>query len=674
MIAAITDLLSKRVLRRTVAVLFLHITFFTGSVSLGAWPRAANGVLDLSQYNFTEDGPLSLNGEWNFYFRRLVDPANIEHEPVTKQVKVPSSWNNISIDGLTIPGTSCATYYLKVILPQNMRARELAIRSVLQMTAHRIFINGEKILEMGMPSCNPDENIARTKPIIAEIPTEARELNIVLHISNFIHRRGGPLGELKLGLASDLQRTTLLNRYIELFTFGALAFAIATYLIIFLTRRTEQVALLFSTFSFLILIRLLVTGEKVLLDLFPNTPYSLVVFLEFNSWFFLVPTGTHFVASFFPGLLHPSLRNASYLAALVFFLFSIMTPLRVYSYSIYPYTAIMIANFSLLGYILFKALIEKRTYAVAMTLGVGIMIFFVINDLLYLFEIFKGGVLLHFGYIGLVGTNALILAHKYIQSFSRTEMLSRELSKLNADLEQIIQERSRQIKAEQESAMRNLELKNHFLSLVSHDLRNPVSILSGYFELLNDEKYNSPEQEKKMRQRAQDALSAIIRIMDTIFTYDRLKSGSIEINRKPIRLNRLLADSVKFVETIASEKGIQIDCDTEHDMVIETDYLLTREILYNFLLNAVHFSPRNSIVRVYAEDHNGRTAISVEDRGPGIAEEMHEQIFKFRSSPSSSGGGIGLPLCYAIASAMNARIKLRSQPGQGSKFTLVLPL
>ena len=110
--------------------------------------KAQKGILDLRNWDFAKNGPIKLDGEWEFYWEKLYSLEEINSIFLNKTyLQLPNTWNNTVIDGKPLSGNGFATYRLKILLPENSPA--LAIRSQQQATAFKIFVNGSETLGSG---------------------------------------------------------------------------------------------------------------------------------------------------------------------------------------------------------------------------------------------------------------------------------------------------------------------------------------------------------------------------------------------------------------------------------------------------------------------------------------------------------------------------------------------
>ena len=171
-------------------------------------PLAAKGVLDLSQWNFATEGPVALSGEYEFYWQQHLAPENFsqaQRPEMSGFMPVPAAWNGHELNGTKLPGTGYATYRLTVLLKDSI-ARELALKFFDMGTACAVFINGKKILSVGQAGLTPETTAPGYLPQIVDFALNANRLELIYHVSNFHHTRGGAWELVYLGTDEQLNK------------------------------------------------------------------------------------------------------------------------------------------------------------------------------------------------------------------------------------------------------------------------------------------------------------------------------------------------------------------------------------------------------------------------------------------------------------------------------------
>lgn len=230
-------------------------------------------------------------------------------------------------------------------------------------------------------------------------------------------------------------------------------------------------------------------------------------------------------------------------------------------------------------------------------------------------------------------------------------------------------------------------LKSEFLANVSHELRTPLNSIIGFAELLDEIARTDDAADPKRRRYIGHILSSgrsLLDMINELLSMAKIEAGRMEVAIEPASVTDLVEGIVTIMRPQAAAKRIEIVPRVPAGLpTVETDPGKLQQILYNFLSNAIKFSPEGSEVTIGAErvvraDGTAGVRISVQDRGPGIPVDMQETIFeKFRQVDASktrqhSGTGLGLAICRELAHMLDAAVGLSSEPNTGSTFFVEL--
>lgn len=227
--------------------------------------------------------------------------------------------------------------------------------------------------------------------------------------------------------------------------------------------------------------------------------------------------------------------------------------------------------------------------------------------------------------------------------------------------------------------------KTEFLANMSHEIRTPLNGVLGVAGALARTKLDL--RQKDMVRLIESSASALERLLTDILDLARVESGRSELANEPFELMELLVGVTALFEPRAREKGVQFDFAPDLDALgcYLGDIVRLRQILSNFLSNAVKFTSEGSVeltVRTEPSPSSDRTRLtfSVVDTGIGFDPEQKERLFqRFEQADSSitrkyGGTGLGLPICRALADQMGGSVDAASNPGGGSTFTFTVDL
>ncbi|MBC8087076.1 MAG: GAF domain-containing protein [Phycisphaerae bacterium] len=229
--------------------------------------------------------------------------------------------------------------------------------------------------------------------------------------------------------------------------------------------------------------------------------------------------------------------------------------------------------------------------------------------------------------------------------------------------------------------------KTSLLATLSHELRTPLTTLEGYGELLEDEILGplAPAQ-RDVIMRLRTVSRHLGSLIEDILTYASLEADRVVARATKVSVDEVVDTLYPFVEPLAREKGIRFRVDVDEKMpLLMTDEPKVRQILINLCQNAVKFTETGEVaVRVSrgspAADGVPTIRCTVKDTGVGIAAADLQRLFRPFSQVDSSlarrysGTGLGLYISRRLATLLGGRIEVVSRPGEGSAFTLVLPV
>ncbi len=226
------------------------------------------------------------------------------------------------------------------------------------------------------------------------------------------------------------------------------------------------------------------------------------------------------------------------------------------------------------------------------------------------------------------------------------------------------------------------QMQKEFIATVSHELRTPLTSISGSLKLLKHE-LNAETQAlaKELLEIADSNAERLILLVNDILDIEKLESGAMKFDMKPQSVSDLLSQAVTVNQSYAEQHATQFQLTEKAsniNIIVDKDRFI--QVLTNLLSNAAKFSPSGCPVEVISEQSGDTIRVTVADQGPGIPESFKEQLFnKFAQAEradSQRKGGTGLGLCIAKAmiERMDGQIGCESEPGQGSRFYIELPV
>jgi signal transduction histidine kinase len=265
----------------------------------------------------------------------------------------------------------------------------------------------------------------------------------------------------------------------------------------------------------------------------------------------------------------------------------------------------------------------------------------------------------------------------FVAVLSELEEKREQLESLNAKLNEANRELN-----EANAKLRELaEMKEEFLALTTHDLRSPLTVISGVISFFTSGRLGklSPEQQNMVAMMERNAQS-LIELVNDLLDASKLESGTLRLDIASIDLRGIFDEIRETMEPLAREKGITIEERIAPELpAVEADRPKLRRILVNLLSNAVKFTGKGGTVGIKAESLGEVVRISVSDTGVGIAPEDVMRLFdkyeqaRSRATRGEKGTGLGLYITKQLVELHGGEIKVESQPGRGSTFSFTLP-
>jgi signal transduction histidine kinase len=238
----------------------------------------------------------------------------------------------------------------------------------------------------------------------------------------------------------------------------------------------------------------------------------------------------------------------------------------------------------------------------------------------------------------------------------------------------ILEERSRRI----EEASR---MKSEFLANMSHELRSPLNGIIGFSELLYDGRLGAlPARPREYVGRIQASASHLLQLINGVLDLSKVEAGRLEFSPEPLLISDIVQEVTGTLGALAAGKHIRISAEIEAEVdAVTIDAGRLRQVLYNYLSNALKFTEDNGRIVVRAKSQSSTEfRLEVCDTGPGISEQDMERLFiKFHQLDSTmakrfQGTGLGLALTKRIVEAQGGRVGVTSRLGAGSTFFAVL--
>jgi signal transduction histidine kinase len=222
-----------------------------------------------------------------------------------------------------------------------------------------------------------------------------------------------------------------------------------------------------------------------------------------------------------------------------------------------------------------------------------------------------------------------------------------------------------------------LETREELTHMIVHDLRSPLTIVSGYMEALAETARLNPK-EAKFVAEAQRGANDMRDMITTLLDIDRLQAGQMPLRLEACDVTQVVRKAANHFSPVLKDRHLHCDVSPE-PVVVNCDADVIRRVLENLISNAVKFTKSDGTIRVNVQRNAADVTISVSDDGHGIPRDQHEHIFeKFGQTNSGAehrhSTGLGLAFCQLAVEAHEGKIGVQSEVGKGSTFSFTLPI
>ncbi|MCU6709915.1 ATP-binding protein [Paenibacillus sp. J5C_2022] len=624
-------------------------------------PRAERGVLDLTKRDFHRDGTAVLNGEWEFYWKRLLPGSDFGRpnppEP-TGYADMPGVWDKYRLKGSPLPGYGYATYRLKVKTGGNIGPLTLYIPVIT--TAYKMMIDGRTVAEGGKVAESKAEAYAAYVPQSVTFQPVASEFDIVLQVSNYYYPNGGIWYEMQLGTPDRVAAARAGDVAWDMIFFGS-TFMIGVYhLVIYVLRRRQRSALYFGLICLLISFRVPAVRDVLILGSFPSTDIGLLTFMEYFSYYGAITFATMYRRELFPEQYADKIIKPLVWICVGFMATIVLFPAEIYTewIGLFHYVAFMSVSYQVIG--IAVAIWNKREGSWLHLFGALVIIVAIIHDILFLTDPLRyhgfGRPVVPLGITVMVLIEAVALARRFTGAFRTIETMTDKLLKMDKQ-------------------------KDEFLANTSHELKTPLhGIMNLSQSVMN-------EAEGSLTQVQRDNLATVVSVarrlsnlINDIMDFSRLRNSEVSLDRRQVNVKAVLTANLQVFHHYIGTKPIRLDIRLADGLpLVYADENRLLQIFYNLIGNSIKFTAAGEVT-VTAETDGEMVRFFVSDTGIGIEEDKQEIIFcSFEQVGTAvakeyGGAGLGLGITKRLIELHDGSIEVSSILGQGSTFSFTMPI
>ncbi len=616
------------------------------------YPAAVNGYLDLSTWDFANNGAVDLRGEWKFkWMKDSEEFGKAEYNDTDWDIfPVPHRWSRQLDDN----NGFC---WLRLTVKIDTKEK-LGLYLWGAETAYSLLINGTEILKNGSPGNNPETIIPDHIPLYGILP-ESDKITIAWKIANFNETdRGGPTHAPRIGINEEIKKDISRYTFYNSLVLGIILMMGIYHVLLWFGRRKDSSSILFALFCFLIFIRALCTSALMSMLLPEFNVYLLKMKLEFLSISIGSVVFITFLSRLYPIKFNSLLLRILQAAGLVLSLFILVFPIHVYLYSlsVLQILIIIIGLFSI--YLVILAVIRKEKESGIVMAGLLLLLLAAANDLLYVQQITDTAFITQAGLVMFIISLSVVLSIRSARAYRTAEHLSFNLRKE-------VDEQTKIIKKQNE------EKTSYFINL-AHETKTPLTLILNYLD-----KYITKAGMDKELSVIKENLGKLKNNMANFLDYEKLERGQDFYDHSQItNISGALTNSLKLFRETAEKSGIKlVEKTIVKDAVIKADPYAVGRIINNLLGNAIKYTDADGTVTVNLKRSSEHIILSIKDNGIGIPEDQLVNIFESyyqvsRKKRNIQGIGMGLNIVKKIMDDLNGTIDVKSIVDQGSEFIL----
>jgi signal transduction histidine kinase len=677
---------------------YILLTLFTFTLNAkGPSPIAIKGILDLRQISNPDHFIVKLNGEWEFYWKKMLRPNDFgagNYKP-DYYGKVPSYWTDYPSELVKTEKFGYATYRLTVLFPKGFN-KPLGIDLPVFDSSYDIYVNGKYLGGNGTTGKSSGETKPEYRRNLFMINPEPDSLKIIINVSNYDHRRGGFWLPVKLGTFNDVRKQLASSWAVEWSVMSLLLGFSVFFLFFFIISPKEKIMLFFSMSTIGLALRPLFTSHYLILDLF-NMDWIWIVRFEYLGLFLIIIGWVWYVLNLYPSKIF---RILTWLITAFFsltFILTLFLPVKIFSYATLVYYPSMILIITYLLFMSFMGMLKKNTLDLIYFLAFILLLLGGLHDMSVSLgrSSYTLGYSLTYVIVLFVFIQTSLIMYKWVRAFNEKEKLQNELAFVNRNLELLVNERTQELKnrneeiekqsnmiaTQNEQLSDTIQLKNRIFSVIAHDLRSPVVNILYMLNLLKEKEYK--EKYDTFANSSIQYAQLVISLLENMLVWGREQEDKIKFSPEKYDLADIILTNLSIFKETSDKKEISVNFTQVGNSIAFFDKDLLDMIIRNLLSNAVKYTPRGGRISILLKDkmQNGEfMMLKICDNGIGIPETKQKFLFtaaEIESTPGTEnekGTGLGLKLCYDLVKINHGSIVVESKEGEGTCFIITLPM
>jgi signal transduction histidine kinase len=616
-------------------------------------PRAAGGVLDAADWDFSAEGAIPLSGEWMFYpglltpedFRRDADLAG-----QGTRIMLPGSWDSYMSEG-GVQGIGSGTYRLEIKLRDpgmyGVRLKKVRLSS-------RVFLNGEELGGTGKTADNEKDFVPSNLPFFAVGKGEAGTAELLIQVSNYmLMTKNGMSQAPEFGFAEQVMNNRDRSRLEDMALVTAMLVFGFYFTGMFRQWREERHFMYLSLFCLSTGFFFSIDNEILAALVVPQLPFiwlhKLLFVLAVLSFYFFIL----YMSSFLQDRVGVIRRGLPWVLAAYIGLV-VLLPNDALRITFWPNLLFQTIAFLAIFYLLYRGFVHNSPVVWYLAL-VAVFMTVTAVSAQFRYQMARDNAT-----IAILSPLLLVFSQALLANFRAQQIM----------------DRSRQLS---EQLLEYDKQKDEFLARTSHELRTPLHGMINLSQILLDDR-KEPLSAAHREQVRMLNLSGrrLADLVQDIMDLNLIRTGEIRIRRTAVDLVLAVRLVLDMLAVSMVKKNVELQNELAEDLpLLYADENRVKQILHNLAENALKFTEQG-YVRISARVEGGMMAVSVEDTGCGIPEKALDRIFQpFQQAEGAvwnPGVGLGLSITRQLVELQGGTIAVRSEPGMGSCFTFTLPI
>ncbi|WP_430408465.1 ATP-binding protein [Kordia sp.] len=618
--------------------------------------------------DFHENSEISLDSGWSFYWNELIEPNNFENQPYKKVAL--TSWTQYELTATEkLPSFGYATYKLTFSIPKDRPHLSIYVPAIY--ASSKMWINGKIVSEIGRVGTSKSETLHRRFSQIIPLNTHETDFELVIHVANFYHNKGGIDKPLLLATSNHLQNIKSKRVIADMIFIGSLSFIGLFFLLFFLFYWNKDRAVLYFAFLCISLAYMALSDRYApFAEIFESISWIFLTKIEYITLFLAGASASLFFYTIFSNFVHNIYLKIVKYSFVLLVVLVVFLPAPHFTKFVLPFLILMIINLLYVTYVIIKAITSKRHESILLlTSTLLASIIFYAHIFIFLGTDGNTIVYVNFGYIVVFLLLSMLLMTRFSNSFHQLEKAKEfeleqkeEISKKSKELSEV--------NLELKENLRNLEKSNaeldSFNHIVSHDLKAPLIAINTLVSFIEEDIETTIDEDVKHRfQLLKDRVTKMYALINDLLEYSKITKE--KKNKEVFSLNNLLQEVTSFVND-GNKHTIHLP---EVDTEIYASRIELAHVFQNLISNAIkHNDKDNAVITISFSKLPNEYVFFVSDNGPGIETKYHTKIFEMFSQLNVNNEvestGIGLSIVKKIVAENNGVITVESEKGVGA--------